>query len=448
MTQSSSSSIGIKIRLCVMMFLQFFIWGVWYVPMWRFLSGNVKGMDWTWGLFTPVGLAYASTGIAAMISPFFVGLVADRFFPSQIVYGVMHLLGAVFLYLASQAGMWGGFFGFIVMHLLCYMPTLALANSVLFQSSTDPEKDAPPIRTLGTIGWIASGVLVGGGFLAAGGSFSWQVPAFLGGPSELPKEAIALGTTAWPYYFGVAASVLLGLFAFTLPHTPARLKGQEVSVGDILGLKALALMKDRSFAVFIISSLLICVPLSFYFQSCNVFLSEMSVPNPEGVLTLGQVSEIFFLFLIPFFFRKIGVKAMLVIGMLFWVLRYVLFANASPETHTFIYLGVLFHGICYDFFFFTGQLYTDRRAPDDVRSAAQGFIAFVTLGVGMFIGGLLNGWWTQSKWVTKSVEGADTIDWSALWYFPAIMAAVVMVGFFFLFKDTSKSPGQEAQSAN
>lgn len=424
------------VRFCVMMFLQFFIWGVWYVPMANFLGGIDIGDNWTdMDFFTPVGLAYASTGFAAMISPFIVGMVADRFFPTQVVYGVLHLLGALFLYLASVSTTFDAFFPYLLLHLICYMPTLALANSVLFQSSTNPESDAPPIRTLGTIGWIASGILVGGGFLV-GGELTWQLPLFLGGPEAPTGENVtSLGATAWPYTFGVGASVLLGLYAFTLPHTPPKLKGQEVSAADVLGLKALSLLKDKSFAIFIACSLLICIPLSFYFQSANKFLGHCKVPNTEGVMTLGQVSEIVFLFLLPVFFRKLGVKKMLAIGMLFWVLRYVLFANSTSETHMLIYIGVLFHGICYDFFFFTGQLYVDKRAPDDVRSAAQGFIAFVTLGVGMFIGGLLNGWWNKKQ----TVEGV--LDWPAVWYFPAIMSAAVLVAFFLAFKEPENAEG-------
>ncbi|MFT7511144.1 MAG: nucleoside transporter [Candidatus Omnitrophota bacterium] len=423
----------IKPRLCVMMFLQFFIWSTWYMPMWKFLGG-IEGV-------TPekIGWAYGSTGIAAMISPFIVGLIADRFFPTQIVFGVLHLLGAVFLYLAGTATAWGSFSTFLLLHLLCYMPTLALANSLLFQNSKNPTRDAPPIRTLGTIGWIVAGVIVGSAFLVEG-NFKIVWPEFLGG-EKTPETWQGLGYTAWPYYLGVGASLLLGLFAFTMPHTPPQLKGQKASIGDILGLKAIRLMKDRSFAMFIVSSLLICIPLSFYFQSTNGFLTQMGVPNSEGVMTLGQVSEILFLFMIPFFFRKFGVKIMLGIGMAFWVIRYALFASAGPEAHALLYLGVLFHGICYDFFFFTGQLYVDQRAPEDVRSSAQGFIAFVTLGVGMFIGGILNGWWAG-----RNTDADKVVDWPAIWWFPAIMASVVLVIFWFTFNDKSKSGDTESTS--
>lgn len=443
---SDSDSIpALKTRLCVMMFLQFFIWGVWYVPMWPYLSQLGIAPE-------KIGFAYSATGIAAMVSPIFIGMVADKFFSSQIVLAVLHVLGGIFLFLAAnaagyvgedlvvgseeyQTAVWSLFFPFILAHLLCYMPTLALVNSVLFQSVSDPQKDAPPIRTLGTIGWIVSGVVVGSSFLVgAEHTIAFQVPQFLGGP-EAPDNAIGMGLTNTPLLIGAAASVLLGLYCFTLPNTPPKLKGQKTTLGDVIGLKAISLMRDRAFAVFIVCSLLICIPLSFYYQTANGYLKAMGVNNSEGVMTLGQVSEIFFLLLVPFFFRKIGVKNMLMIGMLFWVLRYVFFANAGPDAHALLFLGVLAHGICYDFFFFTGQLYVDQRAPEDIRSSAQGFIAFVTLGVGMFIGGIVNGWWNGKQ--TSGEGQAAVVNWSAVWYFPAIMAAVVMVAFVFLFKESN-----------
>lgn len=426
MSSNSPSSTGsVTIRLCVMMFIQFFVWGVWYVPMGPYLGG----LGFSNG---QIGWAYAFTGVAAIISPFFVGMIADRFFPSQVVLGVLHLLGALFLYLAAGATTWGSFWPLILLHLICYMPTLALVNSVSFQNMEDPQNQFPPVRVLGTIGWIVSGILIGSGFLAASGGMHFQWPQFLGGSA--PADGLTgLGVTKWPFYIGAGASVLLGIYSFLLPHTPPGLKGKDVSVGDILGLKSLKLMRDPSFAIFIICSLLICIPLSFYYQSANGYLKAMGVNNSEGVMTLGQFSEIFFMLLVPFFFRKLGVKMMLMVGMFCWVLRYVLFANAGPDAHTFLFLGVLLHGICYDFFFVTGQLYVDKRAPEDVRSSAQGFITFVTLGVGMFIGGLVNGWWNGLQ-----TEG-DVVNWSGVWYFPAIMALVVLVAFVLLFKNPTNS---------
>jgi nucleoside transporter len=253
-------------------------------------------------------------------------------------------------------------------------------------------------------------------------------PAFLGGGVP-PTEWTSISMTSQPFMIGAGVSILLGIYSFSLPDTPPKLKGKKVTPAEVLGLKALALMKDKSFAIFIICSFLLCIPLSFYFQSANGFLKEMGVANSEGVLTLGQVSEIFFLLLVPWFFRKLGVKKMLLIGMAFWVLRYVLFAQATPEAHILLYLGVLFHGICYDFFFVTGQLYVDKAAPDDVRSSAQGFIAFVTLGAGMFVGGILNGWWNSKQTI------AGSLQWENIWYFPAGLAAIVLVVFFLTFKD-------------
>jgi len=404
------------------MFLQFFTWGVWYVPMYPYLSGTLNFSS------ENIGLAYASTGIAAMISPFIVGMIADRFFATQKVFGVLHLMGGVFLLIAAASKTWGMFFTFLLLHLTCYMPTLALANSLSFRNMTDPQKEFPAIRTLGTIGWIVSGIVIGSSFFVDG-QYQLKWPEFLGG-AKSSEQWQSISSTHYPFMIGGCVSILLGLYSFFLPNTPPGLKGKDVSVGEVLGLKALRLMKDPSFAIFIVCSFLVCIPLSFYFQSANGFLKEMGVANSEGVMTLGQVSEIFFLLSVPFFFRKLGVKNMLMIGMLFWVLRYVLFANASAESHALLYLGVIFHGICYDFFFVTGQLYVDKRAPEDVRSSAQGFIAFVTLGAGMFIGGLLNGWWNEKQ---KTAEGI--IDWPSVWYFPAIMAACVLVIFFLTFRD-------------
>ena len=401
------------------MFFQFFIWGVWYVPMWSYL-GTLKVEA------SLRGSAYAATGVAAMISPFIVGMIADRFFATQKVFGTLHLLGGIFLYLVGQANDWEEFYPFLLLHLICYMPTLALSNSLCFQNMEDPQRQFPPIRTLGTIGWIASGILVGSSFFFEN-EFQAIWPAFLGG--ELPPpEWTSISMTSQPFMIGAGVSIFLGLYSFFLPHTPPKLKGKKVTTAEVLGLKALALMKDKSFAIFIICSFLLCIPLSFYYQSANGFLKEMGVANSEGVLTLGQLSEIFFLLLVPWFFRKLGIKKMLLIGMAFWSLRYVLFAQASPEAHILLYLGVLFHGICYDFFFVTGQLYVDKVAPDEVRSSAQGFIAFVTLGVGMFAGGILNGWWNSQQ-----MRGIS-INWENVWHFPAVLAAVVLVIFLVTFQ--------------
>ena len=417
-------STSLVFRFCIMMFLQFFIWGVWYVPMWTFLGTLEIEASLR-------GTAYAATGVAAIISPFIVGMIADRFFPTQKVYGWLHILGGASLFMIGQSTSWENFYPYLLLHLVFYMPTLALANSLSFQNMMDPQREFPPIRTLGTIGWIASGILVGSSFFENGiYHLSW--PAFLGG-NPPPNGWSSIAYTSGTFEIGAIASFALGLYAFSLPNTPPKMKGKTVSVGEILGLKAFRLMKDRSFAVFIFCSFLTCIPLSFYFQSANGFLKEMGISNSEGVMTLGQVSEIFFLLLVPYFFRKLGVKKMLMVGMFFWVLRYILFANADAQTHALLYLGVIFHGICYDFFFVTGQLYVDKVAPQDIRSSAQGFIAFVTLGAGMFVGGELNGWWNSKQ------ELATGLNWEAIWYFPAIMAGIVLLIFFFMFRDPTST---------
>jgi nucleoside transporter len=417
-------STSLVFRFCIMMFLQFFIWGVWYVPMWTFLGTLEIEASLR-------GTAYAATGVAAIISPFIVGMIADRFFPTQKVYGWLHILGGASLFMIGQSTSWENFYPYLLLHLVFYMPTLALANSLSFQNMMDPQREFPPIRTLGTIGWIASGILVGSSFFENGiYHLSW--PAFLGG-NPPPNGWSSIAYTSGTFEIGAIASFALGLYAFSLPNTPPKMKGKTVSVGEILGLKAFRLMKDRSFAVFIFCSFLTCIPLSFYFQSANGFLKEMGISNSEGVMTLGQVSEIFFLLLVPYFFRKLGVKKMLMVGMFFWVLRYILFANADAQTHALLYLGVIFHGICYDFFFVTGQLYVDKVAPQDIRSSAQGFIAFVTLGAGMFVGGELNGWWNSKQ------ELATGMNWEAIWYFPAIMAGIVLLIFFFMFRDPTST---------
>jgi nucleoside transporter len=377
------------------------------------------------------GTAYAATGVAAIISPFIVGMIADRFFPTQKVYGWLHILGGACLLMIGQATSWESFYPYLLLHLVFYMPTLALANSLSFQNMMDPQREFPPIRTLGTIGWIASGILVGSSFFENGiYHLSW--PAFLGG-NPPPIGWISIANTSGTFEIGAIASFVLGLYSFSLPNTPPKMKGQTVSIAEVLGLKAFRLMKNRSFAIFIFCSFLTCIPLSFYFQSANGFLKEMGVSNSEGVMTLGQVSEIFFLLLVPYFFRKLGVKKMLMIGMFFWVLRYILFANADNQTHAILYLAVIFHGICYDFFFVTGQLYVDKVAPKDIRSSAQGFIAFVTLGAGMFVGGELNGWWNSKQKLTTGM------NWEAIWYFPAIMAGIVLLIFFFMFRDPTST---------
>ena len=401
-----------RVKLSVMMFLQYFVWGAWYVAMGAYLNETLQfdGQQ--------VGLAYGSTALAAMISPFFVGMVADRFFATERILSALHIAGAVLLYLVSTLEVFGSFYPTLIVYTLCYMPTLALTNSLTFHQMRDPGKEFPGIRVLGTIGWIAAGYAI---------------------------DLLGFGRSAGMFQAAAVASLALGVFSLTLPHTPPAKLGHAITARDVLGLDAIGLMKERSFLIFVLGSFLVCIPLQFYYAFANAFLSEIGVANPTSKMTLGQWSEIFFMLIMPWFFVRLGVKWMLMIGMLAWTARYVLFAfgDAGPGVWM-LYVGILLHGICYDFFFVTGQIYTDKKAPVAIRAAAQGFIAFVTLGVGMFIGSWLSGLIVES-YVTPGGH-----DWYRIWLMPAAMAMAVLVLFaiFFNYREDDREgrTGAEAGS--
>jgi nucleoside transporter len=394
----------IRTQLSVMMFLEFFVWGVWFVTMGTYLARiGFKGVD--------IAAAYSTTNWGAFIAPFFVGMIADRFFSAQKVLGVLHLVGAALLYWASTIQQPGPFFWALLGYALLYMPTLALVNAISFHQMKDPGAQFPGIRVLGTIGWIVAGILVGK-FLKP---WNEQIEA-----------------TAIPMQIGAAASLVLGLYSFSLPSTPPKSAGKKVTVRDVLGLDALALMKDRSYAVLVISSLLISIPLAFYYNFTNLFLNETKgVANPAFSMTFGQMSEILFMILMPFFLRRLGIKKLMILGMLAWAGRYVLFAQGGTgSAATLLYLGIILHGICYDFFFVSGQIYVDRKAPAHLQASAQGFITLATYGLGMLIG----------AWVSGLVVDAYAIEggghrWADMWYVPAAMAGLVTVLFAALFKD-------------
>ena len=390
---------SVRVKLSAMMFLQYFVWGAWYVTMGTWLGETLHFSG------EQIGLAAGTTALAAMISPFFVGMVADRFMATERILAALHLLGGIVLFYASTQTTFGGFYGVLLIYTLCYMPTLALSNSLSFRQMQDPGVEFPPIRVLGTIGWIAAGLAIG---------------------------TLGLEATATPLQIAGGASILLGLFCLALPHTPPMPQEGPAKAGHyirgILGLDALKLMGERSFAVFVIGSFLICIPLQFYYAFANMFLNEIHVANAASKMTLGQVSEIFFMLVMPWFFRRLGVKWMLLIGMLAWTARYAFFAfGTRADLVWMLYAGILLHGICYDFFFVTGQIYVDKKAPGDLRAAAQGFIAFVTLGVGMFIGS-----WASGRVVDAFREGAGH-DWQRIWMVPAGGALVVLLLFAFFF---------------
>ena len=396
-----------RLLLSVMMFFQFFVWGAWYVTMSTYLLEI--GFD---GL--AVGAAYSTINWGAILAPILVGMVADRFFAAERVMAILHLVGGVILWFVASVTDPGPFFWVLLVYSLCYMPTLALANAICFSQMQDPGKEFPFIRVLGTIGWIVSGLVIG-----------FVVPEIVGNSIE---------DTAIPFKIGAVVSIFLGLFSFILPTTPPKSADQSVTIRDVLGLDALQLMKDRSFAIFIISSLLISIPLAFYYSFTNGFLNEEGMQNTAFKMSFGQVSEIVFMLLIPFLFVRLGVKKMLLIGMAAWAVRYLLFAYGNNDNLVFMYyLGIVLHGICYDFFFVTGQIYVDEAAPRKIQASAQGFITVVTYGLGMLIGSWLSG--IVVSHYTVEVDGATVHLWKNIWWVPAMMAIGVAVIFALLFKE-------------
>src|SRR3989454_682768 len=386
---------SVRLKLSAMMFLQYFVWGAWYVTMGTWLGETLRFSG------EQIGLAAGTTALAAMISPFFVGMIADRFLSTERILAALHVAGGVVLFYASTQTTFRGFYLAILLYTLCYMPTLALSNSLSFRQMKDPGREFPAVRVLGTIGWIVAGLVIG---------------------------TLRLEATAVPMRIAAGGSILLGVFCLALPHTPPPRTGRA-TLNDVLGLDALKLLGERSFAIFVLGSFLVCIPLQFYYAFANPFLNELQVTNAAGKMTLGQMSEIFFMLVMPWFFRRLGVKYMLLAGMAAWTMRYLLFAYGDNGPLVWmLYAGILLHGICYDFFFVTGQIYVDQQAPPDLRAAAQGLIAFVTLGVGMFIGSYLSG-----MVVDRYTVGAGHA-WDKIWIVPAAGAAGVLILFALVFK--------------
>ena len=399
---------GTTIQLSVMMFLEFFIWGGWFVTLGTFL-GETLGSD---GVET--ARAFSTQSWGAIIAPFIIGLIADRFFRAERILAVLHLVGAVLMYMMATADDFSSFYPYVLGYMIAYMPTLALVNSVSFNQMSDPAKEFSLIRVWGTVGWIVAG-------LAISYLFGWD-----------SAESIAGGGLRNTFLMSAAASLALGLFSFTLPKTAPKAKGTEAaSISEILGLEALTLLKERNFLIFFVSSILICIPLAFYYQQANPFLVDVGVANATGKMTIGQASEVLFMLLLPVFLKRFGIKNTLLFGMLAWALRYLLFAYGDADGKGFmLILGIALHGICYDFFFVSGQIYTDAKAGERYKSAAQGLITLATYGVGMLIGFEVAG-----RISNQYTDAAGKADWTAIWTMPAIFAAIVLVLFLVTFKN-------------
>ncbi len=392
---------SVKFQLMSMMFLMFFGWGAWYGQMSKYLLDNLHATG------DQVGNAYTTFAIASIFAPFFVGLISDRFFAAQKVMGFLNILGGVILYFLSLERDPEAFFWYILAYTLCFAPNLALSNSIAMNQMSNPEKEFPSIRVTGTIAWIVVTNIIG--FYALG-----------------DKVAI--------FEIAMYTSFLLGIYAFTLPNTPPK-GDKNASVAQILGLDALKLFKDRSFLIFFISSILICIPLSFYYAMANPSLTDSHMSNVENKMSLGQASEVIFMLLIPIAFTRLGVKKMLIVGLLAWIVRFLCFGYGDGISSEWIlYIGIILHGVCYDFFFVTGQIYTDQKAGDKIKNSAQGLITFATYGIGMGIGSKLSGI-VLDYYTVNEVK-----DWQSVWMVPAAIAGVVLLLFVFFFNESKSKP--------
>ena len=385
------------IMLALMMFLEYFIWSSWYVTMGTYMKENLHASD------VQIGAAFSALAIATMISPFFVGMIADRFFAAQKIIGALHLAGACLLFFATRITDNAAFYWVILFYSLLYMPTIALTNSVAFSQMNDPGKQFPWIRVFGTIGWIAAGSIVGN---------------------------MGIEKTAATFHIAAAVSVMLGLYSFALPNTPPKGRSKDVSFFDALGAEAFVLFKSKPYLIFFIAAILICIPLAFYYGFANPFLNEVGMNNAAGKMILGQVSEGLFIMAIPFLFNRIGVKKMLILGMSAWVLRYICFAYGYTNPNSWmLYAGIILHGVCYDFFFVTGYMYTERKAGEKIKNAAQGLFTFATYGLGMFIGTWFSGF------IVDHYQTGNLHYWQQIWFVPATIAFAVLVFFMLFFRE-------------
>ncbi|HLP73263.1 MAG TPA: nucleoside permease [Bacteroidales bacterium] len=387
------------IVLSLMMFFQYYIWGSWYVTMGTFMTDVLKANG------IQIGAAYSALAIATMISPFFIGMIADRFFAAQRVMGVLHLVGGILLFMASRVQSSGVFYWVILLYSLAYMPTIGLSNSVAFRQMADPGKQFPVVRVFGTVGWVVSGFMI----------------AILG-----------IEKTPMTFYMASIVSFTLAIYSFFLPNTPPQ-AATKSTAKSILGIDALVLFKDRPYLIFFIAAIFVCIPLSFYFGFANLYLNQSGMQNAAGKMVMGQISEALFILAIPLLFNRIGVKNMILIGMSAWLMRYLFFAYGNMDSNIWmLYLGIILHGVCYDFFFVTGYMYTEKKSNERIKSTSQGLFTFVTYGLGMFIGTWFSGF------VTNYYSENQVYQWKSIWFVPAAIAVIVLICFIFFFKEKRK----------
>ena len=396
----------IRFRLSLMMFLEFFVWGSWYVTMGTFLGANLKAQD------QDISLAFSTQSFGAILAPFIVGLIADRYFQAQKILGFIHLLGAVLMYLLYSSENFAGFFPLLLIYMILFMPTLALVNSISFNQMKNPEKEFSVIRVWGTIGWVTAGFLIS--------ALAWD-----------SQSGLAEGLLKNTWIMASIVSLGLGIYSFTLPSTPPRAKTSgEFKLSEVLGLDALSLLKHKNYAIFFLSSILICIPLAFYYQNASPFLTEIGVENSTGKMAFGQVSEVLFMLALPIFFTRFGLKNTLIVAMLAWAIRYVLFAFGDADSGVWMLLvGIALHGVCYDFFFVSGQIFTDAHAGEKFKSSAQGLITLATYGVGMLIG-----FWAAGQISNYYQDETGIHFWRSIWMIPAGISILVLLFFISFFK--------------
>ncbi len=386
------------------MFLNYVIWGAWYVTLDTYLTATLHFSG------TQAGAVFGTTALASMISPFFVGLIADRFFAMERVLSVLHLIGAALLFLVTKASSFSGVYALMLLYCLCYFPTIALTNSLTLRQVKDAGREFPLIRVFATLGWIVIGVTIG---------------------------RMGIETSATTFLLAAGVSVVMAAFCLTLPHTPPTAQNTKINVRTILGFDALVMLKRPSYLVFVIASVLACIPLTFYFSFTNAYLNEVGVRNAAGKMSLGQASEVVMMLLMPLIFRRVTVKGILLLGLLAWTVRYTLLAYGDANGGMWMfYVAILLHGICYDFFFMTGQLYTDQEAPAGMRGTAQGLITFMTYGVGMFAGSLLSG--GAVDYFTRTTAQGPQRNWTGFWLSSALSALAILLFVLLGFKNKDK----------